>query len=336
MEDIVRISFEGLSLELERVLLKLKFGEEQAKTCAKIFAENTLVGVNSHGINRFPRFVRYVRDGYVKPDASPLLKNKAGALEQWDGCLGPGPLNAWFCTQRGMELARESGIGCVALANTNHWMRGGWFGWEAAKAGYVFIGWTNTIANMPAWGAVDCRLGNNPLVIGVPFQDEAVVLDMAMSQFSFGAIESHNLKGKALPYPGGYNVAGAFTVDPSEILESRRLLPIGYWKGSGLTLLLDILAVLLSGGKSTSEISSQSVEYAVSQVFILFDLSKLGKQNTVSSSIRNIIDDLHASVRAPGVREVLYPGERILRTREENLRLGVPIDRSVWEEVQSL
>ena len=96
-------------------------------------------------------------------------------------------------------------------------MRGGSYGWQAAKKGYVFIGWTNTIGNMPAWGATDNRLGNNPLVIAIPFRDEAIVLDMAMSQYSFGAMELAEMKKEDFPYYGGYDVNGELTKDPSAI-----------------------------------------------------------------------------------------------------------------------
>jgi len=334
--EIVRIPFDELDREFRRVLVKNGFDPGKAEICAGIFAENTLVGVNSHGINRFARFIQYVKDGLVKPEAEPLMKNKAGAIEQWDGCLGPGPLNALHCTRRGMAIARESGIGCVTLSNSNHWMRGGYFGWEAAKAGFVFIGWTNTIANMPAWGAVDRRLGNNPFVLAVPFEKEAVVLDIAMSQFSYGVIESHELRGKQLPFPGGYDQSGRLTTDPSQILQSGRLLPIGYWKGSGLAILLDIIAAVLSGGESTHNISKRHAETAISQVFILFDPSKFGEGSSIASAIKTIIEDLHESSAAADTKEVLYPGERLTRTRLDNLASGIPVDRSIWEEVKSL
>ena len=153
-----------------------------------IFTEISIDGIYTHGVNRFPRFIKYIKEGYVKPDATPSLENKFGGIEQWNGNLGPGILNALQVTGTVIYLADQYGIGCVALRNTNHWMRGGTYGWQAAKAGYVFIGWTNTIANMPAWGAKDAKLGNNPLVMALPYKNEAIVLDMAMSQYSYGCV----------------------------------------------------------------------------------------------------------------------------------------------------
>ena len=104
-------------------------------------------------------------------------------------------------------LSRAHGIGCVALANTNHWMRGGTYGWQAADAGCVAICWTNTLPNLPPWGADMPRIGNNPLVIAVPRAAGHVVFDIAMSQFSYGALESYRKRGELLPVDGGFDAA---------------------------------------------------------------------------------------------------------------------------------
>lgn len=109
----MRVPFERMKQEFERVLHKYGFGEERAVRCAAIFAENSLVGVASHGLNRFPGFIDFVQRGLVKVEAQTELVASLGAWEQWDGNLGPGPLNAFDCTERAMQLARQYGIGCV-------------------------------------------------------------------------------------------------------------------------------------------------------------------------------------------------------------------------------
>jgi len=322
--------------EFVRILTKFGFTGSKADQCAGIFTLNSLEGVYSHGVNRFPRFVEYLRKGFIIPDAEPSPVRLAGALEQWDGNLGPGPLNAILATERAMEIAARNGIGLVAMGNTNHWMRGGTYGWMAARKGFAFIGWTNTEANMPAWGAKDFRLGNNPLVFAVPYEDEAVVLDFAMSQFSYGKMEIYQLDGKQLPYPGGYNNKGELTTDSAEILLTRRALPIGYWKGSGLSLLLDILASILSGGLSTHEISHREAEYAVSQVFIAIYIDKLKNSGSVERTIHDIIRNLKESEPAESGTKIRYPGENIVAVREENTRKGIPINKEVWEKILTL
>jgi 3-dehydro-L-gulonate 2-dehydrogenase len=280
--------------------------------------------------------VDYLKKGYVKPEAEPELVYSAGALEQWNGNLGPGILNAEFCTNRAMEIAAENGIGCVAIANTNHWMRGGTYGWQAAKKGFVFIGWTNTEKNMPAWGAKDSRLGNNPLVFAVPFKDEAIVLDFAMTQFSYGKMEATEMANSELPFPGGFDENGNLTSNPSEILKTRRALPIGYWKGAGLSLMLDILATVLSAGRSTKELSELEAEYGVSQVFIAIDTKKLSNFPTIEKTIEEIINDVKASVQDENQSAIRFPGERVLQTRKENLELGIPVIHKIWEEIVDL
>ena len=332
----IRISFDDLYNEFYRILIKNGFTESKAETVAKIFTENSLDGVYTHGVNRFPRFIKYIREKVVDVNAEPEKKNSAGAIEQWNGNYGPGILNALKSTDRAMELAKEYGIGCVALAYTNHWMRGGTYGWRAAKQGFAFIGWTNTLGNMPAWGATDSRLGNNPFVLGLPYNNEAIVLDMAMSLFSYGKMEAAVLKGQKLSFPGGYNKDGKLTDEPSEILETWRSLPMGYWKGAGLALLLDLLATVLSAGIPTYEIDKYEYERGLSQIFIALDLARLGEHSIISKTVNNIIDDYHASVPETESTEILYPGERVLRSRKENSVNGIPVNTSVWDEIKGL
>ncbi|MDB5222988.1 MAG: Malate/L-lactate dehydrogenase [Chitinophagaceae bacterium] len=322
--------------EFHRILLSRGFTEENALRCAQIFTNNSIDGIYSHGVNRFATFIKMVDDGYVKPNNTPSLKSKHAGIEQWDGNLGAGPLNAMFATDIAITLSQQYGIGCVALSNTNHWMRGGAYGWHAAKKGFVFIGWTNTIANMPAWGAVDNRLGNNPLVLAVPFNNEAIVLDMAMSQYSFGSMELAKMKDEKLLVNGGYDTSGQLTNNPSEIIASKRALPIGYWKGAGLSLLLDILATILSGGSSTQEISKNKIEAGLSQVFIAIDISRLGNNSSISNLIDNIITDYHQSVTGDEKNKILFPGERVLQTRKNNLANGIPVIKNIWEEILQL
>lgn len=334
--EMIRISCENMKKEFRRLLISEGFTTDKAEKCAVIFTESSIDGVYSHGVNRFPRFIRYIRKGYVKKDADPSPIHQAGAIEQWNGNLGPGPLNADFATQRAIQLAEKHGMGLVTLANTNHWMRGGTYGWKAAKAGFVFIGWTNTMPNMPAWGGKNPRLGNNPLVISVPYGKEAIVLDMAMSQYSFGTMESKKMQNQKLPTPGGYDTLGNLTDDPGEILQSWRSLPIGYWKGSALSLMLDILASILSGGASTAAIGRNEEEYGVSQVFIAINPEFPGNFPAMEETIRNIIGDYKTSIPAESGTDIRYPGERILVTRARNLKEGIPVNRKIWEEILHL
>ena len=205
---MIRIPIDEVEARLAAVLRGLGFEEARAQLCAKLFAETTCDGVYSHGVNRFARLVAMVRNGSVDAGAEPHVVARFGAMERWDGHRGPGNLNAYAAMERAIALGRERGIGCVAMANTNHWMRGGTYGWQAADAGVVGICWTNTMPNVPPWGGAEAAIGNNPLVIGVPRKKGHVVLDMAMSQFSYGALESYRRRGELLPVDGGFDAEG--------------------------------------------------------------------------------------------------------------------------------
>ena len=247
----------------------------------------------------------------------------------------------------------------VALANTNHWMRGGSYGWLAAEAGVFGVCWTNTLANLPAWGAAEPTLGNNPLVIAVPRPDgEHVVLDMAMSQFSYGALAKYAALDVELPVPGGYDGAGELTRDAAAIEASKRALAIGYWKGSGLSLVLDMLAAMLSGGLAAHQIPRDSLrESGVSQIFLAVDPlapaslapaslapapvaasapSALAAREELDRIADGILGSLRDAVPVDPAKPVRYPGEQTLHLRQENLRLGVPVDPAVWAKLRSL
>jgi len=324
---MLRIPYQELHQRLAAALRSLGFTGDRALLCARLFAETTLDGVYTHGVSRFPRFVRMIRAGRIDVHAVPELLRGHGALERWDGRCGPGNLNAWCCMDRALALARRDGVGAVALANTTHWMRGGTYGWQAAGAGFIGICWTNTLPNLPPWGSDQPRLGNNPLVLAVPRPPAHVVLDMAMSQFSYGALAGYRERGETLPVDGGFDATGRMTRDPAAIEASQRPLPVGYWKGSGLALVLDLIAATLSGGLATHQIPNDPErETGISQVFLAFDPTTLGPAEAASQ----IADAIVASA---GSR---YPGERAVQLRAENLALGVPVDPAVWREVQEI
>ena len=328
---MVRVPFQTLCDEFYRVLVTVGFTGEQAKLCAKLFAENQRDGVYSHGLNRFPGFVTGLQSKQINFRAKPGKIESFGALERWDGKMGVGLVNAHICMQRAMELAETNSIGCVGLSNTNHWMRGGAYALQAAEAGYIGICWTNTTKLMPPWGSAEKKIGNNPLAIAIPRKEGHILLDMAMSQYSNGKLEVLKLQSKQLPLPGGYDTKGNLTVEPAEILDSQRALPIGYWKGSGLAFVLDTMATVISGGQATHQIGKQKSEYAVSQVYIAVNATGMMGQTVLNETVEAIINDFHTAVPLDENEKVRYPGEGMLRTRQDSIEKGVLVDETQWQ-----
>jgi len=327
----IRVSFHDLKEAFCRALVTADVASDRADRCAHLFVENQRDGVYSHGLNRFPGLIAKINEGRIQPNVEPECVNALGAVEQWDGKMGIGLLNAQIAMARAIEIAQVNGMGCVGLRNTNHWMRAGAYGLQAADAGCIGMCWTNTTRLMPPWGAEERWIGNNPMVMAVPRVDGHLLLDMAMSQYANGKLEIMRRRGDTLSIAGGYDVDGNVTCDPGAILDSRRALPIGYWKGSALAVMLDVLAAVISGGQSTHEIDAQGEEYAVSQVFIALDARSLVGRDVLDRVVNDVVDDLHLAGDA-----VRYPGEGMLRTRRENLELGIPVDEDQWANLQAM
>ncbi len=334
---MLRVTYEEMAAQFERVLLSRGLDAESAAELARVFADNSLDGVYTHGLNRFPVFIKYMDEGGVSPDARAERVMAAGAMERWDGHQGIGPLNARRAMARAIELAKEYGVGLVALGNNNHWMRGGTYGWQAADAGCIGICWSNTTPNMPAWGGKDPKLGNNPLIFAVPSSDGAhVVVDCAMSQFSYGKLEENRLHGKQLSVPGGYDEDGNLTTDPAAIEKTMRVLPMGYWKGSGLSVLLDLMVTVLTDSHSVREIGGFPQEVGLSQVMIAIDPTKFNDVDTTDRIVRELKEDLASSIPVREGESVRYPGQRDLATRRENLEKGIPVVEEKWKQLLEL
>ncbi|ADW68800.1 3-dehydro-L-gulonate 2-dehydrogenase [Granulicella tundricola] len=332
---MLRVSYADLEQALTSTLIPLGFTPARAGLCARLFTETTCDGVYTHGLNRFPRFLATIRNGVVNPTAEPTLTSAFGAIERWHGNRGAGNLNAHASMARAIALARTHGIGCVALAQTNHWMRGGTYGWQAADQGLFAISFTNTLPNLPVWGSSAPTLGNNPLVLAIPRPEgRNIVLDMAMSQYSYGTLTAYAKRGAQLPYPGGFDAQGNMTTDPAAIEQTARALPIGLWKGSGLSLTLDLIAAMLSGGLATHQIETDSLkETGLSQLFLAIDPTHITDPEALAQTATQAIADLQSATPIDPSRPPRYPGEETLRLREENLRLGIPVEEEIWNSL---
>ena len=334
---MMRIPYETMVSEFERVLKKKGFKEDRARAAATIFAQNSLAGVYSHGLNRFPRVVEYLEKGEIDPDIVAECELKLGAFERWNGHRGFGPLNAKLAMDRACELAKEYGIGLVALGNNNHWMRGGSYGFQAADQGCIGICWSNTCPNMPAWGGKDRKIGNNPIIFAVPRSNgQHVVIDCAVSQFSYGKIEDCKLKGIELPVPGGYDTKGKLTTDPAEIEEAWRVLPMGYWEGCGISIALDLIATVLTNGNSVQTIGTFGDEVGLTQVMIAIDPTKANSVELTDEIVDQIVADVKSSEPVEEGRDVLYPGEPEALTIQDNLANGIPVIEEKWNQVLAM
>ena len=333
----MRVPYEVMRKEFIRVLNKYGISGERAELSATLFADASRDGIYTHGLNRFPKFIKSIENGSVDVNAQAEMVESLGMLERWDGRRGCGNLNAYRCMQRAIELAHRQTIGVVALKNTNHWMRPGNYGLMAIRENCIGILWTNTVPNMPPWGGREARLGNNPVVFAVPNGEDApVLLDVAVSMFSYGKLESYARQNKPLPVDGGFDPDQHLTRNAADILATHQVLPIGYWKGSGISLMLDLVASALSGGRTARQVGQLPTETELSQVFVAIDLGRLPDGADFSKRVKDTLEDMQSSQPVDSARPVYYPGLNMMRTRQENLEKGIPVEESVWETVLKL
>ena len=334
----MRVAFAEVKNTIKKALLNLGLTEEQAEICAQIHTESSADGIESHGLNRIPRFADYVKKGWINLNGKAELVGVKGAVENYDGHMGIGITNAIFCADRAVELAKEHGIGCVALKNTTHWMRGGTYAWRMAQAGYMGISWINTESCMPLWGSDEQSVGNNPFCSAIPREAGPIVLDMAMSQYAYGKLGVYRLAGKQLPYPGGFDQEGNLTTDPGSIEATRRILPTGYWKGSSMAIALDMAAALMANGMSGSDMD----EYGKGscggscQIFIAYDPYLFGSKEEIQDMLNHRVAAADAAHPIEESQPVTCPGERTMANRAKSMKEGVNVDESVWAQVREL
>lgn len=332
----MRVSYDEMKRELTRVLVGRGVDPARAERSAAMFADASRDGIYSHGLNRFPAFIRAIERGDVDVHAEAVFSEKIGVLERWDGKRGIGNLNAESAMRRAIALAKEQAIGVVGLKNTNHWMRPGNYGLMAAEAGCIGILWTNTLPNMPPWGGQDARLGNNPIVIAIPSGDEPVLLDIAMSMFAYGKLETYARQGRELPIDGGFDKNQHLTRDAAAILETKQALPFGFWKGSGLSLMLDLVVAAISGGLTTREIGELDSETGVSQVFIAIDLQSLPNRDAYLEQVKATLNDLQTSAPREEGKKPTYPGQNMMQVRRDNKEHGIPVEEEIWNRVKAM
>ncbi|MCQ2412468.1 MAG: 3-dehydro-L-gulonate 2-dehydrogenase [Sphaerochaetaceae bacterium] len=340
MADI-RITLEELEKTLAEKFEKHGMTREDALKSAGIFTRNAADGVISHSILRVKRMVGHCDCGIIVPTNMPILVSGFSAVERYDANKAPGVLSAGFCMERACELASQYGIGMVALAHANHWMRAGYYGWLAAEKGYVGMCWTNTLPNLPSWGSMESNIGNNPFVMSVPCKDgNHMVLDTSMAQYSYGKLEVTRIAGKTLPTDGGYDENGNITRDPGAIEKTRRPLPMGFWKGSSMSILIDATAALLSDGANTASVGQYMKENGcdetyVSQVFIAIDPRALGESHFQEIE-KSIKDSIHNAKPITEGKASRYPGENVLASRARAEKEGIVVSEEVWNSILAL
>lgn len=316
--------------------------DADAAVAAKAMIEADITGFDAHGIFRLGMYVTSLKSGRVNPKANikPLQRSPGTALV--DGDNGIGHLVMTYSANLAVELARQSGVGWVGARNSNHAGAAGTYAEIPVAHGMVGIYAAVSTANhMGLWGGAEALLGTNPIAIGIPAGKKApVVLDIATSVSSFGNIRQYQVAGKTMPE--GWVVhskTGQPITDPKKVSEGV-LLPIGGHKGSGLALIIGLLAGVLNGAAFGSDVvdftGPGSEPTNTGQFIVALDVARFISPQLFAVEMDRHLNELRASPTLPGFDAIRLPGEERRRRRADRSANGVQLPASLIKQLDDM
>jgi LDH2 family malate/lactate/ureidoglycolate dehydrogenase len=316
--------------------------EGDAATAAGILVEADLRGVHSHGVLGLLVYVKRLRAGGVAPRAAVTQVRERGAASLLDGGNGLGQVVGVAAMEHALARARDTGVALVGVRNSNHLGMNGAYAMMALR--HDMIGFVTNAGSgnlLAPWGGVEALLGTNPIALAVPAGEEPPpVLDMALTQVSKGKLTLAAARGEAtIPAGWAVNRRGEPTTDTREALEGL-LVPIGAYKGAGLSFMTGLLAGVWVGGLFGREVRDLFSDPAIPQrtghlmaaarVDAFMDPAEFRRR--VDAAVREI----RSSARAAGAQAILAPGERAHRLAARRRTEGIPLDGDVLRRLQAL
>jgi len=284
------------------------------------------------GLEKLFRYQRRVANGGILPNAPMRFVVDGPAYALLDAAKGFGYVAAQRAMQRALEKARASGIAMVGVRHSNHFGIAGYHALTAARQG--FIGWalTNAAAEMAPWGSAQVVLGTNPWGIAIPrSQSQAIVLDMALTMSGKGMMRWYAREGREMPPDWALTPAGQPTTDP-EAAMAGPLLPIGAYKGYGLSLFSDVLAGVMTGALFGRQVFQDDQNFDVGHMLIAIDPAALLPAADFERRLEELVAQVKGAAPIDEARPVLLPGEvEFGRMRERQAR-GIPVAQAEARE----
>lgn len=315
---------------------------DEADLVADTLVTADLRGMHSHGCIRIPTYLERVIRGGARPGRKGVILRETAATVLLDGEDGLGQVIALRAMDEAMRKARDAGIGAVGVLRSNHYGEAAYYVLHAARHDMIGVLATNGTPNMPPWGGTTKLTGPLPFTAAVPAAEmQPFVIDAALGMTSKGRLFYYAGKGEAVPPGWGVDSTGAPTTDPQAILDGGWILPIGGHKGFGITMFLEILAGILTGGPfgaairdlhgTTPELSQELGHFAIA-----IDPEAFMPRERFKQRMDDYLRSIKASERAPGVEEILIPGEPEYRREQARRAQGVPLSRAVLDELNRL
>ena len=311
----------------------------EARRVARRLVEANLVGHDSHGVIRIPSYVQWLSDGKVLPNQSIDIVMENDAIAVVDGRFGLGQTIGEEATLLGIDKSSKHGVSVIALRNAGHLGRIGDWAEMAANAGKISLHFVNTSGAgmlVAPFGGVDRRLSANPFTAGVPTgTDTPLILDMSACTTAEGKIRVALNQGTRVPDGCLIDANGEPTNDPRIFYGDPpgAILPIAGHKGSGLSIIIEMLAGALTGGSCTNPKNASRV--ANGMLSILIDRSFFGMESAFFDEVQRFIEFVKSSRTVAEDGEILMPGEMEKRTKARRLAEGIELDNVTWEQIHA-
>jgi LDH2 family malate/lactate/ureidoglycolate dehydrogenase len=235
--------------------------------------------------------------------------------------------------------AQECGVGIVIVRHSTHFGSASYSASQALAHGCIGVSVTNAGPEMAPWGGIDGVVGTNPWAVAVPTADDPqampIILDMALTTAGKGMMRWLMRDGKKMPTNWAITKDGRTTDDPAEAMDGT-LLPIGEYKGYGLSLITDVLTGVLSGGAFGTVPYRNPARQDVAHQFIAYAIDWFQPRAEFYANLQEFVRMVKASRPRPGVSDILLPGELEWRRQQEKSAAGVPLDPEVLEDLRAL
>jgi LDH2 family malate/lactate/ureidoglycolate dehydrogenase len=314
---------------------------EDAATVAALMVDADMQGSDGHGVIRLAPYAKRILAGGINlnPDIKVIQERTAMALV--DGDNGMGHLVMKKATELAIHKARTAGIAWVGSRLSNHAGPASLYARMALQHDMIGLYFAVGNANhLPPWGGLDMLLSTNPIAAAIPTLNEApVVLDMATTVAAYGKVKAKAQRGEMMPEGWMIDRQGKPLLDPTKS-EEGFLLPIGGYKGYGLSLIVGILAGTLNGAAMGSQVIDFNKDFSTTtntgQAIAIMDPSAFGDITEFKQNIDTLVRELRSSERMPGVERIWLPGEQSHEKRLSNEAQGILLAPSLIKQLNDL
>lgn len=327
----VKVSPAALEAFIADIFQAAGVSATDAAAAAPSFVWASLRGVDSHGINRVPRYLEMFQSGVANPTPSITVDDTRPGVSVIDADFAPGPVALTRAVEIAVEKAATQGVAIVSVRNTVHTGALGYYASLIADRGFVGLGIAAGSPMMSYEGAIGASVATSPLAIAVPGTGEkpVVLLDMASSLIAMGKIAQYKREGKQLPEGSATTADGTPTTDP-EI--AKVPTPLGGAKGSGLSLMFELLTSVLVTAPILTTYHGGQKKHRQNATLIVIDPAAFGSAEEFSANVDATIDTIHALPKAEGVDQILVPGERSAASLTQRTATGIPVGDKAWAE----